>query len=109
MIDFFCFVYLIESCNHHHQLSLADGVTRSNGVYEYTIIGQNASKLHCDMARDGGGWTLVLVSRTSHGWDDQTVRERSMGAPGIYTDYSILGKADLIKATSPDTYFEVSI
>lgn len=48
------------------------------------------------MSRDGGGWTLLVTSHTNT-WTAKNIRMRNVGKPRLDSDYSILGKADLIK------------
>jgi len=48
------------------------------------------------MSRDGGGWTLLVTSHTNT-WTAENIRMRNMNTPRIDNDYSILGKADIIK------------
>ena len=50
------------------------------------------------MSRDGGGWTLV-VSSHSNTWTADNVKNRNVDSPALYSDYSILKDADIIKDT----------
>ena len=53
------------------------------------------------MSRDGGGWTL-LVSSVSGRWNPRELLSKNTGNPTLNGDYSILGKANLLK-----NYFNV--
>ena len=48
------------------------------------------------MSRDGGGWTLV-VSSHSNTWTANNVKNRNPNSPAIFSDYSILEYANLLK------------
>jgi len=73
-------------------MDLPDGI--------YTIypggFAKPSVKAYCDLSRDGGGWTLLVTSRTNT-WTAQNVRLRNKDLPSLSVDYSILHYADDIK------------
>lgn len=48
------------------------------------------------MSRDGGGWTLLVTSRTNT-WTAQNITLRNIMTPSLTQDYSMLKYADDIK------------
>ena len=74
------------------------GKNTTDGIYQIYPRGPSNPpvKTYCDMSRDGGGWTLLVTSRTNT-WTKDNVRLRNPDSPSVTNDYSILKYADDIK------------
>ena len=90
----------------HKIIKRGRGLTPQSGVYDITVEGSTLS-VYCDMDRDGGGWTLLVTSATTYGWDNDTVLLRNASYPSVENDYSILKHADAIKNGGTGATFKV--
>ena len=76
---------------------LAAGGASGTGVHTIALNG-SATRVYCDQARHGGGWTLLLSNAGSGGFDAANLLSRFKGNPSVTADYSILGLADHVTA-----------
>nr|XP_058947603.1 uncharacterized protein LOC131775505 [Pocillopora verrucosa] len=89
------------SCKQYFE----DGFER-DGVYRLYLDGPCKEPVTtiCDQSRRfGGGWTLLIQALTNKGWNKRTVLQRNAYAKASrlrWADFSILGKADVIKHDS---------
>ncbi|EDO32333.1 predicted protein [Nematostella vectensis] len=79
------------------QMRGLQSIPAANGVYSIKPSKGSAVKTYCDLTSQGGGWTLVVTSKTHSGWTTANVKQRNPEKPSLDADYSILGFADLIK------------
>ncbi|XP_019619604.1 PREDICTED: von Willebrand factor D and EGF domain-containing protein-like [Branchiostoma belcheri] len=93
---------LPSSCNNKYHQMKNSGELATDGIYMIDVDGQ-ATPVYCDMSRDGGGWTLIVTSKSMAGWDKGNVLSYNEGTPTTDADYSILGKADRIKISGAST------
>jgi len=70
-------------------------------VYTIKPPGKQQLKTYCDLTSRGGGWTLLVTSKTHAGWTAENVKSRNADKPSLNDDYSILGVADAIKDFDP--------
>ncbi|KAK3698442.1 hypothetical protein QZH41_010011 [Actinostola sp. cb2023] len=85
----------VHSCRHLHVVAQASNMDLPDGIYTIYPGGfsKPSVKAYCDLSRDGGGWTLLVTSRTNT-WTAQNVRLRNKDLPSLSVDYSILQYAD---------------
>ncbi|KAK3716436.1 hypothetical protein QZH41_016844, partial [Actinostola sp. cb2023] len=69
----------------------------NDGVYIIQPPGKKQVKTYCDLTSRGGGWTLLVTSKTHTGWTADNVKTRNTDKPSLDSDYSILDVADAIK------------
>ncbi|KAK3716434.1 hypothetical protein QZH41_016845, partial [Actinostola sp. cb2023] len=70
----------------------------NDGVYTIQPPGKKQVKTYCDLTSRGGGWTLLVTSKTHTGWTADNVKTRNTtDKPSLDSDYSILDVADAIK------------
>lgn len=69
----------------------------SDGIYTISPPGKQPIKSYCDFTSHGGGWTLLVTSKTHSGWTSDNVKSRNADQPSLNNDFSILGYADSIK------------
>ena len=89
-----------HSCRHLQLMIKKDkgGEELTDGIYPIYPNGVSNPPVmaYCDMSRDGGGWTLLVTSRTNT-WTKDNVLLRNAESPSVTNDYSILKYADDIK------------
>ena len=87
----------------HFTKCLAALINFPDGVFTIQPPGKQPVKTYCDLTSRGGGWTLLLTSKTHTGWTADNVKSRNADQPSLDSDYSILDVADGIKDhdTSP--------
>ncbi|CAH1274678.1 Hypp5377 [Branchiostoma lanceolatum] len=86
----------VHSCNDIKKYHI--GEAPKDGFYMLNVDKQATfTPVYCDMTRGGGGWTLLVTSRSMAGWDKDNILSHNEGTPTLNADYSILGKADQIK------------
>ncbi|XP_057304821.1 uncharacterized protein LOC130641845 isoform X1 [Hydractinia symbiolongicarpus] len=70
---------------------------------------KGSQPVYCDMTTDKNeGWTL-LVTASSNGWSFEQTLSRAPLLPSLHDDFSILDKADTIKALSNGEEFKYMI
>ena len=73
-----CREYMNPSRDHYFSRHTNPAMTDSNGVYEIQPQdGEDTHEVVCNMERQGGGWTLVLISaedgQTTWTWNNRTL------------------------------------
>ena len=102
-LHFYILALPIRSCREFYDRCSR----RRSGIYQLqSSDGENAFKTFCDMTNNGGGWTLLLTSKTSLGWTNENILKRSSDKPALNQDFSILGLGDSIKGIV-DGEFEI--
>ncbi|KAI8512763.1 Thrombospondin type 1 repeat-containing protein [Branchiostoma belcheri] len=95
-----------RSCRQKQEFDRADGKgLPDNGVHPI-LVGTETVPVFCDFRRHGGGWTLLINSMSTRGWEGH-VTLRNADSPNLSKDYSILKYADAIRDTGTEGYFEV--
>ncbi|XP_031572100.1 uncharacterized protein LOC116306186 isoform X2 [Actinia tenebrosa] len=87
-----------HSCRHLQTQAISNNLDLPDAIYTIYPHGLSSKPIlaYCDMSRDGGGWTLLVTSRTNT-WTDQNIILRNVMSPSLSQDYSILKYADDIK------------
>lgn len=75
---------------------LHNNESTGSGVYWIKPV-DTVLPVYCDMLTSGGGWTLLVTSTSSVGWNTTNVLSNNVTSPSIHSNYSILDKADSIK------------
>ncbi|XP_078662008.1 SCO-spondin-like [Branchiostoma floridae x Branchiostoma belcheri] len=97
-----------RSCRQKQEFDRADGKgLPDNGVHPI-LVGTETVPVFCDFRRHGGGWTLLINSMSTRGWEGH-VTLRNADSPNLSKDYSILKYADAIRDTGTEGYFEYRI
>ena len=82
------------------QQLLAAGNAASSGVHDVGLNG-STTKVYCEQASYGGGWTLLLSNAGAGGFTEANLLRRNAIRPSVSADYSILGLADMIVGVNP--------
>ncbi|XP_066269371.1 uncharacterized protein [Branchiostoma lanceolatum] len=98
---------LPRSCREALDRARILGEYPHHGIYQIRVKNR-VLRVHCDMYRDGGGWTLLVTATTRERWEGH-VTERHVGYPSVSHDYSILGFGDMIKDSFPGKKFHYRI
>jgi len=102
------YLKMLETCSLQAQKPfkncyeiLADNAKAASGVYKIDPSGSGTASqsVYCDMATNGGGWTLLSSHDSAGGYFDTktALSTGSVGADGPTSLYSILGLVDSFK------------